>query len=210
LLHFALSSAAVLKRAFDILGSAFGLVVLAPLLLALALLVKLDTPGPVLFRQWRVGRHGRPFRIFKFRTMTHHQSQGEPQLTVAGDARITRTGAWLRRTKLDEIPQLIDVLRGTMSLVGPRPEVPRYVAHYPAALREGALAVRPGMTDPASLDQIDEDRLLAQAADPEREYIDVILPRKLQSAADYAKHASLATDLALLWRTLRVLLARVR
>ena len=200
----------MLKRSFDILGAAVGLVMLAPILLAVALLIKLDTPGPVFFRQWRVGLHGRPFRIFKFRTMTLNQPQGAPEITVAGDARITRTGAWLRRTKIDELAQLIDVLRGTMSLVGPRPEVPRYVAHYPPALRERALAVRPGMTDPASLDSIDEDRLLAQAADPEHEYIKVILPRKLQRAADYAEHASLATDLALLWRTLCVLLARVR
>ena len=200
----------MLKRSFDILGAAVGLVMLAPILLAVALLIKLDTPGPVFFRQWRVGLHGRPFRIFKFRTMTLNQPQGAPEITVAGDARITRTGAWLRRTKIDELAQLIDVLRGTMSLVGPRPEVPRYVAHYPPALRERALAVRPGMTDPASLDSIDEDRLLAQAAVPEREYITVILPRKLQRAVDYAEHASLATDLALLWRTLCVLLARVR
>ena len=195
----------MLKRSFDILGAAVGLVMLAPILLAVALLIKLDTPGPVFFRQWRVGLHGRPFRIFKFRTMTLNQPQGAPEITVAGDARITRTGAWLRRTKIDELAQLIDVLRGTMSLVGPRPEVPRYVAHYPPGLRERALAVRPGITDPASLDFIDEATLLALAADPEREYIEVILPAKLQRAADYAESASLASDMALLWRTLGVL-----
>jgi lipopolysaccharide/colanic/teichoic acid biosynthesis glycosyltransferase len=195
----------VLKRAFDIVGAAFALVVLAPLLLAVAVLIKLDSPGPVFFRQVRVGHHGRPFRIFKFRTMVVDQPQGASEITLAGDARITRTGAWLRRTRVDELPQLIDVLRGTMSLVGPRPEVPRYVAHYPPALRDRALAVRPGITDPASLDFIDEATLLARAADPEREYIEVILPAKLRRAADYAERASLATDVALLWRTLRVL-----
>lgn len=200
----------MLKRAFDIAGATVALVALLPLLLAVAVLIKLDTPGPVFFRQVRVGRHGRPFRIFKFRTMVVDQPLGAPQITLAGDSRITRTGAWLRRTRVDELPQFIDVLRGTMSLVGPRPEVPRYVAHYPPALRERALAVRPGITDPASLDFIDEATLLARAADPEREYIEVILPAKLQRAADYAEHASLATDLALLWRTLRVLLRALR
>ncbi len=200
----------MLKRAFDIAGATVALVALLPLLLAVAVLIKLDTPGPVFFRQVRVGRHGRPFRIFKFRTMVVDQPLGAPQITLAGDGRITRTGAWLRRTRVDELPQFIDVLRGTMSLVGPRPEVPRYVAHYPPALRERALAVRPGITDPASLDFIDEATLLARAADPEREYIELILPAKLQRAADYAEHASLATDLALLWRTLRVLLRALR
>ncbi len=200
----------MLKRAFDIVGALLALALLWPLLLAAAALVKLDSPGPVFFRQVRVGRHGRPFRIFKFRTMTVDQPPGAPQITLAGDARVTRSGAWLRRTRVDELPQLIDVLRGTMSLVGPRPEVPRYVAHYPPALRERALAVRPGITDPASLDFIDEAALLAKAADAEREYIEVILPAKLQRAADYAERASLATDLALLWRTLRVLLGRGR
>jgi len=190
----------VLKRAFDIVGATVALVALAPLLLAVAVLIKLDSPGPVFFRQVRVGRHGRPFRIFKFRTMVVDQPHGAPQITLAGDTRITRAGAWLRHTRVDELPQFIDVLRGTMSLV---------VAHYPPALRERALAVRPGLTDPASLDFIDEATLLARAADPEREYIDVILPAKLQRAADYAERASLASDLALLWRTLRVLLRSV-
>jgi lipopolysaccharide/colanic/teichoic acid biosynthesis glycosyltransferase len=196
----------VLKRAFDIAGAALALLALAPLMLAVALLIKLDTPGPALFRQVRVGRHGRPFRIFKFRTMTAQQPSGAPEITLAGDTRITRTGAWLRRTRLDELPQLIDVLRGTMSLVGPRPEVPRFLAHYPPNLRARVLAVRPGITDPASLDFIDEAALLAAAADPEREYIERILPVKLARAAAYAERASLATDLVVLWRTLRALL----
>ena len=120
----------MLKRSFDIVAAACGLLLLLPLLGVLALLIKLDTSGPVFYRQVRVGRHGRHFRIFKFRTMTVDQVADAAQLTVAGDARITRTGGWLRRYKLDELPQLIDVLRGTMSLVGPRPEVPKYVAQY--------------------------------------------------------------------------------
>ena len=134
-------------------------------------------------------------RIHKFRSM-RNDAGGLP-LTVGADARITRAGAWLRRTRVDELPQLIDVLSGTMSLVGPRPEVARYVAHYPPGLRERVLSVRPGITDPASLDSLDEATLLARAADPEREYIDHILPRKLRRSADYAAHASLASDLAL-------------
>jgi lipopolysaccharide/colanic/teichoic acid biosynthesis glycosyltransferase len=187
------------KRLFDLLGATIALLLLSPLLLLTALAIKLDSPGPVFFRQERVGRHGVPFRIHKFRTMR----AGAPglQITVGDDPRITPVGRFLRRTRIDELPQFIDVLQGTMSLVGPRPEVPRYVAHYPPALRERALAVRPGITDPASLAYIDEGALLAQAADPEREYIEVILPHKLRQAADYAEHATLWTDLGVLWRT---------
>lgn len=191
------------KRLFDLVGSALALALLSPLLLVIAVVVKRDSHGPVLYRQVRVGRHGVPFRIHKFRTM-QIEGGGLP-LTVGDDPRITRSGRWLRRTRLDELPQLLDVLRGTMSFVGPRPEVPRYVAHYPPLLRERALSVRPGITDPSSLDFVDEAALLACAADPEREYIDVILPAKLQRAADYAEQATLASDLGVLWRTLRVL-----
>ncbi|MDQ2779541.1 MAG: sugar transferase [Pseudomonadota bacterium] len=191
------------KRLFDAIGSALALALLSPLLLVIAVIVKLDSRGSVLYRQVRVGRHGVPFRIHKFRTM-RAESIGPP-LTVGDDPRITHAGRWLRRTRLDELPQLLDVLRGAMSFVGPRPEVPRYVAHYPPLLRERALSVRPGITDPSSLAFVDEAALLARAADPEREYIDVILPAKLQRAADYAEHATLASDLGVLWRTLRVL-----
>ena len=193
------------KRLFDLFGAALALLLLAPLLLAVALWVKLDSPGPVFFRQQRVGRHGVPFFIHKFRTMRVGAAAGL-QLTVGADPRITRAGAFLRRTRLDELPQFIDVLAGRMSLVGPRPEVPRYVAHYPAGLREQALAVRPGMTDPASLAHIDEAAMLAAAADPEREYIERILPAKVAQAAAYAQRATLASDLGVLWRTACILL----
>ncbi len=211
----------MIKRLFDWASACAGLLLLAPLMLGLALWIKLDSPGPVFFRQTRVGQHGRLFRIHKFRSMQTPGSaalgaQAAPDadgapgllLTVGDDARITRAGRFLRRTRLDELPQLIDVLQGRMSLVGPRPEVPRYVAHYPAALRARALAVRPGITDPVSLDYLDEAQLLAKAADPEHEYISHILPIKLQRAADYAEHASLSTDLRVIWRTLRVLWGR--
>ena len=192
------------KRIFDLLLAAAALLLLSPLMLAVALAIRLDSPGPVFFRQQRVGRHGVPFNIHKFRSM--RDGAAGPALTVGADPRITRVGAWLRRLRLDELPQLIDVLQGTMSLVGPRPELPRYVAQYPADLRDRVLALRPGITDPSSLAFIDEAELLARAADPEREYVQVILPAKLARAAAYAEHASLASDLGVLWATLRRLL----
>jgi lipopolysaccharide/colanic/teichoic acid biosynthesis glycosyltransferase len=194
------------KRLFDIVVSLAALLLLALPMLAVAAWIKLDSAGPVFFRQQRVGRHGVPFAIHKFRTMRH--GAGGLALTVGDDARITRAGRWLRRTRLDELPQLLDVLAGDMSLVGPRPEVPRYVALYPPGLRERALAVRPGITDPASLAYIDEAALLAAAADPEREYVERILPAKLQAAAAYAERATLASDIAVLARTARALLGK--
>ena len=199
----------VSKRAFDVALSSLGLVLLAPLFLLVAAWIKLDSPGPVFFRQERVGRGGAPFRIHKFRTMRQvHATSREPLITVGGDPRITRAGAWLRDSKLDELPQLIDVLAGHMSLVGPRPEVPRYVALYPEALRAKVLSVRPGITDLASIEYRDESRRLAQAADPEREYVDVVMPTKLRAAARYVDQMSLATDLRVLGATLRALLHR--
>jgi len=191
------------KRAFDLLVSALALVLLAPLLLAIALAIRLDSRGPALFRQQRVGRHGVPFRIHKFRTMVVDAAERGPSLTVGADARITRVGRLLRTRRLDELPQLIDVLKGDMSLVGPRPELPRYVERYPEALRTRVLAVRPGLTDPASIAFLDEAEHLARAADPEREYVEVLLPIKLQAAADYAERASLGSDLRVLFGTLR-------
>ena len=190
------------KRLFDIVVSAFGLLLLSPLLVAIALWVRLDSPGPVFFRQERIGRHGVPFRIHKFRTMAHG-GQGA-LITVGADRRITRAGAFLRRAKLDELPQLIDVLLGDMSLVGPRPEVPRYVAMYPVGLRDKVLSVRPGITDVASLEYRDESDRLARAADPEQEYVNVVMPAKLQLAAQYVDRASLAFDLQLILRTLKL------
>ena len=194
------------KRAFDIASAVLGLALLAPLLLVVAAWIKLDSPGPVFFRQERIGRGGTPFRIHKFRTM--RVEAAGPALTVGADPRITRAGSFLRRTKIDELPQLIDVLRGDMSVVGPRPEVPRYVATYPPALRIKVLSVRPGITDPASLQFRDESALLARAADPEREYREVVLPQKLRLAADYVDTASLGGDLRLIAATLRALWSR--
>jgi lipopolysaccharide/colanic/teichoic acid biosynthesis glycosyltransferase len=194
------------KRLFDLVGASLALLLLAPLLLAIAAWIRLDSPGPALFRQERVGRGGRPFRIHKFRTMVADAPQRGPAITVGDDARVTRAGRWLRRWRFDELPQFVDVLVGDMSLVGPRPEVPRYVALYPPALRDEVLALRPGMTDPASIANLDESALLARAADPEREYVEVLLPRKLKASLDYARTATLGSDVVVLWRTLRRLL----
>jgi lipopolysaccharide/colanic/teichoic acid biosynthesis glycosyltransferase len=196
------------KRLFDLVAATLGLALLALPGLLVALAIKLDSPGPVFFRQERVGRLGRLFRIHKFRTMDVDAPAQGPAVTVVRDARITRSGEWLRHYRLDELPQLIDVIKGDMSLVGPRPEVPRFVAHYPAGLRERVLAVRPGITDPAALEHLDEAALLRHAADPEREYVEVILPRKLETQAAYAARATLGSDLVVLLRTLRLLIAR--
>ena len=198
------------KRAFDLLLAGLGLVLLSPLLLAVAIGIKLDSSGPVFYRQVRIGRHGVPFLIHKFRTMRHDPLRAGPQITVGADARITRVGAFLRRTKLDELPQLFDVLRGTMSLVGPRPEVPRYVALYPAGLRDVVLSVRPGLTDLASIEFRDEAALLARASEPEREYVEVVMPRKLALAARYVRTRTWGGDVCLIWRTLDLLWRRSR
>jgi lipopolysaccharide/colanic/teichoic acid biosynthesis glycosyltransferase len=196
----------VAKRLFDLWVAGLGFAVLLPVFLLIALWIKIDSRGPVFFRQERVGRGGVPFRIHKFRTM--HDGSAGLLITVGDDARVTRAGRFLRRTRLDELPQLIDVLQGDMSLVGPRPEVPRYVAHYPDDLKRRVLAVRPGITDPASLAFLDEAAVLAAARDPERAYIERVLPQKLRSAADYAENASLSTDALVLLRTVCALWKR--
>ncbi|MEW6707253.1 MAG: sugar transferase [Pseudomonadota bacterium] len=193
------------KRAMDLLFAIGGLVLFSPLMLIIALAIKLDSPGPVFFRQERVGLRGRLFRIHKFRTMVDRAEQQGRQITVGQDARITRVGRWIRDRRFDELPQLINVLKGDMSIVGPRPEVPRYVAMYAPEVREKVLSVRPGITDPSSLAFRNEAEMLAQAKDPEREYVEVIMPRKLQHAMAYAERASVWTDLVLIGRTLRVL-----
>ena len=198
-------SSAAAKLLFDLLLAGAGLVVLAPVMVAIAVCIRLDSPGPVFFRQQRVGRHGALFRIHKFRTMAHAPSGLGLPLTVGADARVTRAGRWLRRTRLDELPQLIDVLAGSMSLVGPRPEVPRYVALYPPALRDKVLSVRPGITDPASLLNLDESEVLGRAADPEQAYVEEVLPAKLRCSALYVDQRSLIGDLRLLGRTLKVI-----
>jgi len=194
----------IAKRAFDFLASVAGLALLLPLFLAIAIWIKMDGSGPVFFRQERVGRNGRPFRIFKFRTMAFDASKRGLQLTVGADPRITRSGAVLRRYKLDELPQLLNVACGDMSLVGPRPEVPRYVAHYSDSQRADILSVRPGITDPASIAFVNENDLLSAADDPERMYIESVLPRKLRLYEDYIRNRSFWGDVRLIFQTLGV------
>ena len=191
------------KRLFDLAFSALALAVLALVLLAVALWVVWDSPGPALFQQVRVGRRGRLFPIYKFRTM--QAEAAGPAITVGADARITRAGRWLRRSKVDELPQFINVLRGDMSIVGPRPEVPRYVALYPDDLRDVVLSVRPGITDIASIAFRDESTLLGASRDPERTYVEQILPAKLRHAADYARSHTFWNDLKIIARTIAAL-----
>jgi lipopolysaccharide/colanic/teichoic acid biosynthesis glycosyltransferase len=193
----------MLKRGLDLVTSLIGLVVLSPLFVVVAIAIKADSRGPVLFHQTRVGRGGREFRVLKFRSMRQGAEGEGPQITVGADGRITRVGAVLRRYKLDELPQLVNVLVGDMSLVGPRPEVPRYVACYPAESRHLVLSVRPGITDPASLEFIDESRLLhgLDGEQAHRMYIEQILPRKLAIAGDYVRTQSLGKDLGLILKT---------
>jgi lipopolysaccharide/colanic/teichoic acid biosynthesis glycosyltransferase len=198
------------KRLFDVLAAGCGLVVLAPLLLAIAAWIRLDSPGPALFRQRRIGRHGVPFDILKFRTMVgrpdgDHAACAAPQLTVGADPRITRAGHVLRRTKLDELPQLLNVLAGTMSLVGPRPEVPRYVACYPPEVRQTVLSVAPGITDLAAILYKDESTILGHARDPEQAYVQTILPVKLAYYQRYVRERSFWLDLRIIVRTLAAL-----
>lgn len=193
------------KRLFDLLAAGAGLLLLSPLLLMLALWIRLDSPGSVLFRQQRVGRHGVLFNIYKFRTMADRPDFGR-QLTVGRDPRVTRAGQFLRRSKLDELPQLINVLQGKMSLVGPRPEVPRYVACYPPEARKIVLSVAPGITDWASIQYKEENEILGNAPDPERAYVDTILPVKLEYYQRYVRERSFWLDLRIIFRTLAAIL----
>src|SRR5947207_8516848 len=167
------------KRLYDFIFSFCGLILLSPLLLVISALVKLADGGPVLYRQVRVGQGGRSFRIFKFRTMVPDADQAGPLLTRQGDARITRIGAILRQTKLDELPQLWNVLKGEMSLVGPRPEVPRYIQQYTPEQRE-ILRCKPGITDLASLCFREEQALLGNSASLEKFYVQHCIPQKLR------------------------------
>ena len=191
----------IAKRGFDLLASLSGIVILAPVMLLIALIVRFDSPGPVIFRQRRVGLHGKPFEILKFRSMRLESAAGR-QITVGGDSRVTASGKVLRKLKLDELPQLFNVLAGDMSIVGPRPEVPRYVEMYPASVRAVVLSVRPGITDKASVEFRNEEDLLAQSADPETTYVQEILPRKLLLHTAYVQSRSFLGDLAIIGRTI--------
>ena len=187
------------QRLADIAIASIGAAVAAPLMAAIGLLVFASSGWPVFFRQTRVGRHGLPFTLVKFRTMALNHGGGP--LTPAGHPAVTRMGAFLRATKLDELPQLWNILRGDMSLIGPRPELPQFVSEFVNEF-EPILAVRPGLLDAASLAFYDEPRLLAQHADPVSAYRRVILPQKLQLSANYLQTRTLGSDVKLLWQTL--------
>ena len=196
----------MLKRLFDILLAGIGLLCLLPLFVLLALWIKHDSRGPVFFRQERVGRFGKTFRIHKFRTMRVDAERSGLQITVGQDNRITRSGEFLRHYKLDELPQLIDVLTGTMSLVGPRPEVPRYVALYPEEIKRQVLSVRPGITDLASIEYRHENALLGASDNPEKTYIEEVMPAKLALNCQYVARQSLGLDIALIFKTVLAIL----
>lgn len=192
----------VAKRLFDWVASGFGLLMLSPMLVLVALWIKYDSNGPVFFRQERVGLGGRVFLIHKFRTMTVNAEAKGPQITVGNDARVTRSGALLRKSKVDELPQLIDVWLGRMSLVGPRPEVPRYMNQYPPEVRSKVLSVRPGITDWASIQFKDENRILGTAADPEVAYVQEVMPIKQRFYMDYVDQRTFMGDMHIIVATL--------
>lgn len=189
-----------MKRLFDILSSILGLILLSPILLLITIAIKIDSIGPVFFRQTRVGRRNRDFRILKFRTMRVGSDRGSLVTIGNNDSRITRIGSFLRQYKLDELPQLINVLIGDMSIVGPRPEVRHYVDYWTADQMR-VLNVRPGITDPASVKFINENELLAQASDPEQYYIHVIMQDKINIYLDYVDHHSFLGDIGIIFKT---------
>jgi lipopolysaccharide/colanic/teichoic acid biosynthesis glycosyltransferase len=188
-----------LKRLFDLVVAAVGLVVLSPLFLLLAVWIKFDSPGPVFYRGQRVGKDERLFKMLKFRGMVKGANQEGPAITAKGDPRVTRAGQFLRQSKLDELPQLINVLRGEMSLVGPRPEDPRYVEFYTPEQRR-VLSVRPGLTSLASIKFRHEEELLARGGGDDF-YVQVLMPRKLEMDLEYLERASFGSDLRVLLKT---------
>ena len=191
-----------MKRLFDFVVSGIGLLALAPLLILVAVTIKLDSRGPVFFRQERVGQFGKLFRIHKFRTMIVDAEARGMQITVGADPRVTEIGHFLRKYKLDELPQLIDVFFGQMSLVGPRPEVQRYVDYYPQEIKALVLSLKPGITDRASIEFKDENEILGRASDPHRAYIEEILPTKLAYYVAYVRSRSLLGDIDIILSTL--------
>jgi lipopolysaccharide/colanic/teichoic acid biosynthesis glycosyltransferase len=197
-----------MKRFFDAAVSGAALVMTSPIVLVAAIAIKLESPGPAFYSGRRVGKDGQPFHIFKLRTMRPGADRQGPAITAGDDPRITAVGRFLRRTKLDELPQLVNVLRGEMSLVGARPEHPDYVEHYTAEQRR-LLAVRPGMTGPAALAFIDEEEQL-RGGQPEAKYLNEVMPKKLALELQYAERATFRSDLGLLFRTAASVLRRAK
>ncbi len=196
----------MLKRCFDICVSVVGLILVLPLFVVISVLIRLDSPGPVFYRARRIGRGGKPFTLYKFRTMVQGADRQGPGITRAADARVTRFGRVLRRTKWDELPQLLNVIKGDMSLVGPRPEDPRYVMYYTPEQRE-VLTAYPGITSLASIRFRHEEALL-QGTDWETTYIQDVLPTKLQIDLEYVRHANLLNDIKVIFLTMLALARR--
>ena len=196
----------MIKRSFDLLISLSGLIIFGAFFLLIAFLIKMDSPGSVFFRQERVGKHGKIFHMHKFRTMVTGAEFMGLQITVRADSRVTRFGRVLRKYKLDELPQLVDVLFGDMSIVGPRPEVPHYVGFYPDEIRKLIQSVLPGITDPASIKFRNENDILSYSNDPERTYIQEILPIKLNYYKNYIREKTFMGDLRIILDTLIAIL----
>lgn len=195
----------IAKRIFDLFFVIPGLVILLPVFVLVAVLIKSDSKGSIFFRQERVGKTGKPFLIFKFRTMVDNAESLGAKVTVGKDPRITRSGAILRKYKVDELPQLINVLKGEMSLVGPRPEVPEYVAYWPLDMRDLILSVPPGITDLASIEFRNENELLEDALDPVETYVREILPVKLKYYERYVRERSIFLDFWLMLKTIHAI-----
>jgi lipopolysaccharide/colanic/teichoic acid biosynthesis glycosyltransferase len=185
--------------------SILGLIMLSPIFLFIAILIKCDSKGPVFFRQIRIGQFGKSFKLFKFRTMAISDTFDISPITIGMDPRITRIGLVLREYKIDELPQLIDVFLGRMSLVGPRPEVPLYVRHYPKNIRNIVLSVKPGITDQASIEFRFESEILAKSSNPHRTYVEKIIPIKLNYYLEYIHSRSFFGDLLIILKTLKVI-----
>jgi lipopolysaccharide/colanic/teichoic acid biosynthesis glycosyltransferase len=196
-----------MKRAFDVTVAGLGLLILLPLFAVVSLLIKIDSTGPVFFRQERIGRYFRSFFVYKFRTMVRDASERGGPLTTGGDPRVTRVGRWLRKTKVDELPQLWNVLKGDMSMVGPRPEVTRYVSMFETNYAK-ILTVRPGITDLASIGYRHEEEILARSRDPERAYVEQVLPAKIQLNLEYLSQQGFWFDLRLIGKTLYRIVGR--
>lgn len=195
----------ILKRAFDLVVALLGLLALSPILLIISLWIKIDSKGPILFKQVRIGKNGEEFKIFKFRTMVNDAEKKGMQITVGKDSRITRVGHFLRKVKLDELPQLINVFLGDMSFVGPRPEVPKYVTLY-NEYQKCIFKVRPGITDIASIEYRDENTILSKSNDPERDYINNIMPHKLELNVKYLYKISIVYDLGIIFSTIQIII----
>ncbi|WP_350304121.1 sugar transferase [Photorhabdus viridis] len=196
-----------IKIVFDFTTSSIGLIILSPILIAIAIWIKIDSEGPIFFRQKRVGQYNKDFYIHKFRSMTTGSEQ-KGQLTVGHDRRITNSGKFIRKYKLDELAQLIDVIQGKMSLVGPRPEVPQFMDKYPDDVRNKILSVKPGITDLASIEMIDENQILDKYANPYQAYIDILMPIKAKYYLEYVDDKSFSHDLKIIFKTIYKLVFR--